>query len=129
MDTRNKILTAAAARELRLPSLAAVTGYFDILTAGDARELEEVRDRTGAAALVAIVLPLPGGILDLPARAELAAGLRVIDYVVIADEPDLDTLIAALRPRELVHLEAAHTRRARQLREHVRRRTHAEPRL
>jgi len=42
MDTRNKILTVAAALELR-PPVALATGHFDVLRAEDARELARVR--------------------------------------------------------------------------------------
>ena len=46
MDTRNKILTAEAARALAGP-LTVVTGYFDLLRAEHARELAAIRQRIG----------------------------------------------------------------------------------
>jgi hypothetical protein len=51
--------------------------------------------------------------------------LRVVDYVVTADDGDLDRLIESLEPAEFVRLEPAEARRAAQLIEHVhRRQTH-----
>jgi bifunctional ADP-heptose synthase (sugar kinase/adenylyltransferase) len=120
VDTRNKILSPAAVRRLPLDSPAVATGYFDVILAGHARDLDEVRARAAGRALVVIVLPLAREILSQSARAELVAALRVVDYVVIADDADLESLIAFLNPSELVRLEAADADRARQLREHVR---------
>jgi bifunctional ADP-heptose synthase (sugar kinase/adenylyltransferase) len=118
MDTRSKILTAAAALELEPRPLAVVTGYFDILRAGHARDLGQVRNHP----LLVAVLPLAGELLPQRARAELVAALRVVDYVVIADDGDVERLVDGLRPVEFVRLEAADARRARQLIEHVHRR-------
>jgi bifunctional ADP-heptose synthase (sugar kinase/adenylyltransferase) len=119
MDTRSKILTPAAARLLPAP-LAVATGYFEILRAGLLGELCEARERAAGAALVAVVLPLANGALDQRARAELAAGLRMVDYVVIAGDEDPRALIDSLKPAAIVRLEEAEARRARELRDHVR---------
>ena len=118
MDTRSKILTLAEGASLAGP-LAMVTGYFDILRAAHIRDLEELHGRVGGAKLLAVVLPERGEILPQRARAELVAALRVIDYVVIAEA---DRLADSLNPVEIVRLEAADPRRARELREHVHRR-------
>jgi bifunctional ADP-heptose synthase (sugar kinase/adenylyltransferase) len=117
VDTRSKILTLAAAFELR-PPVAIATGYFDVLRAGDARELAAVRHHP----LLVVVLPLNNQILSQRARAEMVAALRVVDYVVTADHGELDKLIESLKPVEFVRLEAAEARRTRQLMEHVDRR-------
>jgi len=117
MDTRSKILTLAAALELR-PPVAIATGYFDVLRVGDARELARVRHHP----LLVVVLPLGGEILSQRARAELVAALRVVDYVVTADDGDVERLVTGLRPLEFVRLEAAEARRASELIEHVHRR-------
>jgi hypothetical protein len=69
-----------------------------------------------------VVLPLADELLPQPARAEMVAALRVIDYVVIAGNQDLDALIEALLPRELVRMEAGDADRVQQLIEHVHRR-------
>jgi hypothetical protein len=49
----------------------------------------------------------------------MTAALRVIDYVVIANERDLDALMERLAPRETVRLETSDAARTRQLIEHV----------
>jgi bifunctional ADP-heptose synthase (sugar kinase/adenylyltransferase) len=103
MDTRSKIIT--------------VTGYFDVLLAAHARELS-VLPRP----LLVLVLPLAGELMAQRARAEMAAGLRMVDYVVIADTTDADALCERLRPTQIVRMEAADALRTRQLREHVRNR-------
>jgi bifunctional ADP-heptose synthase (sugar kinase/adenylyltransferase) len=117
MDTRSKILTLAEAMELRPPG-AIVSGYFDVLRAEHARELAQVHHHP----LLAVVLPLAGEILSQRARAEMVAALRVVDYVVTADDSDVERLVNGLRPVEFVRLEAAHACRTRQLMEHVHRR-------
>ena len=117
MDTRSKILSVAAALELP-PPVALVTGYFDVLRVGDARELARVRHHP----LLVVVLPVADEILPPRARAEMGAALRVVDYVVIANYGGLDRLVEALKPVEFVRLEAAEARRASQLMEHVHRR-------
>jgi bifunctional ADP-heptose synthase (sugar kinase/adenylyltransferase) len=123
MDTRRKILTAAAARDLHPPGpVAMVSGTFDILRAEHAREIASVRNRTGARSLVAVVLPARGELLNQRARTELAAALRMVDYVVTADDGDLEQLVASLQPAELVRLESDDARRTRQLIENVHRR-------
>ena len=98
---RNKILTPAAALQLGLRSPVVVTGYFDVVLAAHAREFEQVRNRIGR-------LPRSswsssrsqGEILSARARAEMVAALRMVDYVVIADDTDLESLIASLAPSE-----------------------------
>ena len=110
MDTRSKILTPAAALRIPARPIAIVTGTFDVLRAEHARELEEAR--TGAAALLAIVLPRAGELL--PQRA------RAVDYVVAAAGPaELEALIHGLEPARIVRLEGADDRRLQQLREQI----------
>ena len=119
MDTRSKILTPDAARALPRP-LAVVTGYFDVLRAEHARELEAIRSRSGAPTLLALVLPFPGEVFDIHARARMVAALRVVDYVLIADELEPDALLEALRPQTVIHLEADDARRNREIAERIR---------
>jgi len=71
------------------------------------------------------VLPWEEAYMSQRARAEMAAALRVIDYVVAADMGDAAALVAALGPAEVVRLEAADRRRNRELIEHVHRRNSA----
>ena len=116
MDTRSKILTLdQAAAALGSCGVTVVTGYFDGLRAADVRELAAL-----PRPLLAIVLPVQNELLNQRARAEMAAALRVIDYVVIANESDLDALLERLSPRELVRLETAHAAHVHELIEHVR---------
>jgi bifunctional ADP-heptose synthase (sugar kinase/adenylyltransferase) len=118
VDTRTKILTAAVARRIASPVVVA-TGFFDVLRAEHVRELRELRK---GGALLVVVLPFAGELLDQRSRAELVAGLRMVDYVVAADHGDVDALIDALKPVQLARLEVADARRARQLIDHVQRR-------
>ena len=118
MDTRNKILTAAAALAIPRP-FAIVTGTFDVLRAEHARELQEARSRSGAARLLVIVLPRSSELLPQRARAELVAALRAVDYVVAAGPEELEALIHALEPTRVVRLEVADDRRLQQLREQI----------
>jgi bifunctional ADP-heptose synthase (sugar kinase/adenylyltransferase) len=119
MDTRSKILTPAEVRLLP-PPLTVVTGYFEIPRAELVGELREARERNAGSALVAVVLPLANGAHGQRARAELAAAMRMIDYVVIADDADPNTFIESLQPAALARLEEAEVRRMRELRDHVR---------
>jgi len=124
VDTRSKILTLDAALQLP-PPLTVVTGYFDVLQAGHVGDLQRARGLASGVApngrrLLAIVLPGTAPLFDQRARAELVAALRVVDYVVTADDRDLDRIFAAFPLSQLVRLEAADERRSRQLMEHVR---------
>ena len=119
MDTRNKIV-GQASRPVPAEPIIIVTAYFDLLSAALAGELKTIRAR--AATLIAFILPLESQLHPQRARAELAAALRVIDYVVIGDQADLDKLIFTLHPSEVVRLEASDARRRGELVAHVQRR-------
>lgn len=86
MDTRHKILTAAAAveavRAMRAKGtpVTVVKGYFDPLLAGHARRLAEIAEPGGV--LMAVVMEPERPILPARARAELVAALAVVDYVL-----------------------------------------------
>jgi len=99
------------------PACTLVTGYFDVLLAEHVGELEGL-----PRPVVVTVLPRSGELLSQRARAELAAGLRVVDYVVIADDTEAEALLARLRPARIVRMEEDDARRLRQLMEHVRNR-------
>ncbi|MGO9256988.1 MAG: hypothetical protein ACLQU1_11890 [Bryobacteraceae bacterium] len=123
MDTRSKILTLESALALEpARPLAVAAGLFDVLRAAHARDLAEVRRRTSAGALMAVVLPHPDEVLSQRARAEMVAALRVIDYVVTANDADLDRIAAALHPTAVIRLEDADRQRVQQLIAHVHRR-------
>ena len=113
MDTRTKIVELDA-----IPRGATVvTGTFDVMRAVDARELAAL-----GRPLVVVVLPLADELLPQRARAELAAGLHMVDYVLITHDSHPEALLRALQPAALVHLEAVQADRKRQLMEHVHRR-------
>lgn len=123
MDTRGKILTAETARALEpARPLAIVAGAFDVLLADDARELAEVRNRTGARTVLAVILPVEREVLNQRARAELAAALRMVDYALICNDAELDQIITILQPAAVVRLETAQARRLGELIEHARER-------
>jgi rfaE bifunctional protein nucleotidyltransferase chain/domain len=80
-------------------------GCFDILHVGHIRYLQGARAE-GDVLIVAVngdasVCGLKGPgrpVLDERARALLVAALRVVDYVVIFNEPDVENLLSELRP-------------------------------
>ncbi len=80
-------------------------GCFDTLHVGHIRYLEGAR-REGDLLVVGVnddssVCNLKGPgrpILDENARAQLVAALRSVDYVVLFAEPNVETLLEALRP-------------------------------
>jgi rfaE bifunctional protein nucleotidyltransferase chain/domain len=111
MDTRKKIFTREALRRVldqhrrRRETIILANGCFDVLHAGHVRYLEGAR-REGDVLVVGINsdaserrLKGPGRpILPEQARAELVAALRAVDYVVIFDEPNVESLLTDLRP-------------------------------
>lgn len=115
MDTRSKVLSLEAALRLSSPMTLAA-GYFDVLRAEDARELEQA-----GRPLLAVVMRHTGEVVPAAARAEMVAAIRVVDYVVTADHDDLNELIARLQPVRVVRLEAAHAGRIRRLIDDVQR--------
>jgi len=118
MDTRTKIVSLEAAPR----GCTVVTGTFDVVLAEDARELAGMSAGHDGRPLLVVVLPLAGSLLTQRARSELVAALRMVDYVVTADETAADALLASLEPAQLVRLEGVHAVRKRQLMEHVQRR-------
>jgi hypothetical protein len=96
MDTRDKILTLAAARRLGRP-LTVVAVASTLLRADLVNEMAALR-RPGRP-LLAVVLPAEPELLPRRARAELLAALRVVDYVLIAELAELDGF-------DVIHLES-----------------------
>jgi hypothetical protein len=124
MDTRSKILSAARALEVaadlrhrRVP-FTIVCGYFDVLQPGMARGIPErgIEGRPGT--VFAVVLDPPSPLLPASVRAELAAALRMVDYV-IPWSGDGDELMASLIPDACVNKEAEHTKSTERLIQHV----------
>jgi hypothetical protein len=82
VDTRTKIVPAAEAARIAEAGATVVSGYFDPMLASHADRLQQLK-RAGAPLLVLIANP-PDALLTARARAELVAGLRVVDYVAEA---------------------------------------------
>jgi hypothetical protein len=116
MDSRNKILTLQQARDID-DAIAFVT-HMEVLRASHLQMLEAAVAANPGRLVVVLTDPdVP--LVPLQARAELAAALRVVDYVVPAPEgpgPVLDSL----RPKAVVNDEEEDRGRTRLLMEHVR---------
>ena len=123
LDTRKKILTPALAvatvRRLRAEGrdVRFATGWFDPLLAAHARRLGQLRD--GAVRVMVIVTDPSRPILPARARAELVAGLSVVDFVVLSEEERLEDLLARLEATEVLRGEADDEALTRQLINHV----------
>jgi hypothetical protein len=118
MDTRRKIVTP----ELALQSSAhlraqfpitLVVGHFDVLQPALLRRLEAL-----SKPVFALVLDPPNALLPSAARIELAASLRMIDYV-IHWAGDSEEFVASLAPNACLHEEAAHSESTERLIQHV----------
>jgi hypothetical protein len=80
VDTRTKIVPLAEAQRIAAFGATIVSGYFDPLLASHAERLRNIK-REGTPLLVLIADP-GNPILPARARAELVAGLAVVDHVV-----------------------------------------------
>ena len=86
MDTRSKILSSSEAGQLALRATV-VSGYFDPVLAWHASRLQELKaELKGGLPLLALIATPPKPILSARARAELVAGLKVVDHV--CEAPD-----------------------------------------
>jgi glycerol-3-phosphate cytidylyltransferase-like family protein len=83
VDTRTKIVGAAEAERTAQAGALVVRGYFDPLLAAHAEGLAALK-QPGTTLLVVIASPADP-ILPARARAELVAGLRVVDQVTEAN--------------------------------------------
>jgi hypothetical protein len=115
MDTRTKIVDAGQARLIAAQGGTVVSGYFDPLVASHAERLAELK-RERVPLLVLIATP-DDAILPARARAELVAGLAVVDYVCETAD--------GVAPH--LSLEREHTARLAQLIEHAHARQRAAP--
>ena len=103
--SREKLREELAAAKQRGQRIVLANGCFDTLHVGHARYLEGARNE-GDILVVGVnadssVRPLKGPgrpILDEHARALLVAALRVVDYVLIFPEPNVEKLLEELRP-------------------------------
>lgn len=100
----------------------AVTGFFDVLLAEHVRALQNFAglDRK----LIAVVLNPPEPLLAQAARAELAAALTTVDYVVSVPGDGAE-LLRKLQPERVLRMETDDARRSRNLIEHVQQRCRA----
>ena len=118
MDTRAKIIDLASAAGLRSQGvrLKLVAGYFDVLTPDLVRRLQSLSD---GARVIAVVLDPPKPLLPAQARAELAAALSMVDYVLSPQGESLEKAIEEIRPDEVVREDLADGKRSQALIEHV----------
>ncbi|HUA57549.1 MAG TPA: hypothetical protein VML19_02270 [Verrucomicrobiae bacterium] len=119
MDTRQKILTLDQARQLSGAAAMAI-GAFDVLRASTIRELQNVRSQLPEGGILLVVVLADGVFLTQEARAELAAALRMVDYVVTAEGEAADRLGESLKCSPIVRLSEGDAQRSRELKEHVR---------
>ncbi len=124
MDTREKILRLDQALEV-LGKLAAdgkriavAMGWFDVLRSSHTEALAgalggALSGERPAADVLAVVVFADGGggrtLLDESSRAQLAAALAVVDYVVICDRSEVEGLRSAAGSPVVVDAEALAT--------------------
>jgi hypothetical protein len=119
-DTRSKILTLEQARSIAAGHRrrVAFVSHVEVLQAMHVRKLEELA--AGGWGTLFVVLTEPESpLVPLDARAEVAAGLRVVDYVVPASG-GVSAALAAILPDLTVEDEEEDRERTRSLVEHVR---------
>jgi hypothetical protein len=120
VNTREKILSLDQARAaaVGIPVTAFVT-HLEVLQADHIRALEAVAAESVPGKLFLVLTDPPSPLVALEDRAEVAAGLRMVDYVVptaAGREPALD----AIHPRRIIEDEEEDRGRTRRLIEHVR---------
>ncbi len=101
----NQLRAKLTDHKARGQRIVLANGCFDTLHVGHVRYLEGARHE-GDVLVVGVnmdrgvcALKGPGRpILDEQARAQLVAALRAVDYVVLFDEPNVETLLETLRP-------------------------------
>ena len=84
MDTRTKIIDTAQAARIAQSGATVVSGYFDPMIASHAERLITLKQEDTP--LLVLVATPPDAILPALARAQLVAGLSVVDYV--CESPD-----------------------------------------
>ncbi|MFI5056863.1 MAG: adenylyltransferase/cytidyltransferase family protein [Candidatus Acidiferrales bacterium] len=103
--SRDELRTEIARHKSRGQRIVLANGCFDTLHVGHVRYLEGAR-REGDVLVVGVngdsgvcALKGPGRpILGERARAQLVAALRAVDYVVIFNERNVESLLESLRP-------------------------------
>ena len=118
-DTRGKILSLDRACALAPPAVTFVT-HLEILRAAHVQRLEELAAAYPGKMLVILTDPQAAPpLVPLAARAELAAALRVVDYVIPAPQ-GAGPVLAKIHSGVVIHDEQEDTERTRLLIEHVR---------
>ena len=109
MDTRSKIISLNRAGEL-VPSLAekggdvvVACGCFDLLSAEHCRRLARAKE-TGKYLVAAVYADKDPQetVFNQSARAQMVAGLAVVDYVVICDQAQTERPVSSWRPTAVV---------------------------
>jgi glycerol-3-phosphate cytidylyltransferase-like family protein len=117
MDTRAKIVDASQISTLpaRNPSngrrLIVARGWFDVLRASHCRALAEAKASGGE--LVVIVHADSGAhptLLNAASRAQLAAAIGIVDYVVICDGTQAEHLAASWNAAAVVEIDESFSR-------------------
>ena len=128
LDTRQKIITLDHARELAVeahrsgaPPAAFVT-HLEVLRAGVIERLQDLASASAPGNLFVIITDPESPLVPMDARAELAAALRVVDYVIPCADGAASAL-AAINPGFTFHDEEEDKVRTRELIEHVRSRS------
>jgi hypothetical protein len=92
VDTREKIVDCSRlAALLGSGEWSILAGFFDPMTAAQAKRIEAVR-RPGCK-LAAIIIENSNSLLPVEARAQLVAALRVVDIVSIAKDAQWHSFI------------------------------------
>ena len=130
-DTRHKIITIDQARELAATPgdrPTAFVSHLEVLRAAHVRKLEEIA--AGKRGKLFVILTDPptnreAPLVPLESRAEIAAALRVVDYVIPAPHGSYPAL-AAVQAGTIIQDEEEDRERTRLLIEHVRSRAEAD---
>jgi len=126
-DTRHKIITLDQARVIASdqhrdgPPPAAFVTHMDVLRAAHIHKLQELA-RVTPGKLFLILTDPEAPLAPLVARAEVAAALRVVDYVVPSPE-GAGPALRAIDPGLTIRDEEEDRGRTHQLIEHVRSRS------
>lgn len=115
LDTRLKIVQPGLV-DRRARPLLAVVGYFDPMYAAHVRRLAELR--MPDTCLTVVIADPDEPLMPSRARAEVVAGLRMVDFVVEAGL-DVEQVLAQLAADVVHRDEAADSGRMRALANHV----------
>jgi bifunctional ADP-heptose synthase (sugar kinase/adenylyltransferase) len=117
MDTRAKIVDASQISSLLARSssngrrLVVARGWFDVLRASHCRALAEAK---ASGSELVVIVHADGGaqptLLNAAARAQLAAAIAVVDYVVICDGTQARNLAASWNAAAIVEIDESFSR-------------------